>query len=128
MPAQWLENAAFYLELGIPFVMGTTGGDREKLKADVLKAGVYAVVAPQMGKQVRTYGYRPPWGHLWAVNCLMVAKNRIAKTLGKKNAAIVRQIRADQQSTLARCFQAHIAQRRWSVSRMAAIMVWVCSQ
>jgi hypothetical protein len=33
-------------------VMGTTGGDREKLTEDVLKAGVYSVIAPQMGKQV----------------------------------------------------------------------------
>ena len=33
-------------------MMGTTGGDREKLTEDVLKAGVYSVIAPQMGKQV----------------------------------------------------------------------------
>lgn len=45
-------NAKFYCSRGLPFVMGTTGGDREMLVEDVLKAGVYAVIAPQMGKQV----------------------------------------------------------------------------
>ena len=46
------DNAAFYGENQIPFVMGTTGGDREKLIADTLASGTYAVIAPQMGKQV----------------------------------------------------------------------------
>lgn len=32
--------------------MGTTGGDREKLMNDVRESGNYAVIAPQMGKQV----------------------------------------------------------------------------
>ena len=32
--------------------MGTTGGDRDKLLADVAAAGHHAVIAPQMGKQV----------------------------------------------------------------------------
>jgi hypothetical protein len=32
--------------------MGTTGGDRNKLVKDVEASGVYAVIAPQMGKQV----------------------------------------------------------------------------
>lgn len=45
-------NAEFYCSRGLPFVMGTTGGDREKLIEDVLKSGVYSVIAPQMGKQV----------------------------------------------------------------------------
>ena len=34
--------------------MGTTGGDREQLRADTLASGTYAVIAPQMGKQVCT--------------------------------------------------------------------------
>jgi hypothetical protein len=34
--------------------MGTTGGNREKLLADVQAAGIHAVIAPQMGKQART--------------------------------------------------------------------------
>ena len=32
--------------------MGTTGGDRHKLLKDTEDARVYAVIAPQMGKQV----------------------------------------------------------------------------
>lgn len=32
--------------------MGTTGGDRHQLLEDTKNAGVYAVIAPQMGKQV----------------------------------------------------------------------------
>lgn len=46
------DNGAFYALNGVPFVMGTTGGDREKLLRDVTESGVYAVIAPQMGKQV----------------------------------------------------------------------------
>jgi hypothetical protein len=45
------DNALFYARNQVPFVMGTTGGDREKLMADVHEAGIYAVIAPQMGKQ-----------------------------------------------------------------------------
>lgn len=32
--------------------MGTTGGDREALMRDITASGVYAVVAPNMGKQI----------------------------------------------------------------------------
>ena len=32
--------------------MGTTGGDRPRLLADVKAAGHYAVIAPNMGKQI----------------------------------------------------------------------------
>lgn len=46
------DNAVFYCQNKIPFVMGTTGGDRHKLLQDTNDAGVYAVIAPQMGKQV----------------------------------------------------------------------------
>ncbi|KAJ7543409.1 hypothetical protein O6H91_09G037000 [Diphasiastrum complanatum] len=45
-------NAEFYCERRLPFVMGTTGGDRDKLTEVVHKYGNYAVIAPQMGKQV----------------------------------------------------------------------------
>jgi hypothetical protein len=45
-------NAEFYCSQRLPFVMGTTGGDRNKLVKDVEASGVYAVIAPQMGKQV----------------------------------------------------------------------------
>lgn len=45
-------NAEFYIENKVPFVMGTTGGDREKLLKDVKDAGLYAVIAANMGKQI----------------------------------------------------------------------------
>ena len=50
------DTADWYCSRGVPFVMGTTGGDRVRLLADVERAGVYAVIAPQMGKQVRERG------------------------------------------------------------------------
>jgi 4-hydroxy-tetrahydrodipicolinate reductase len=43
-------NARFYVEHNIPFVMGTTGGDREQLLRDV--QGHFCVIAPNMGKQI----------------------------------------------------------------------------
>lgn len=46
------DNARFYGRNKVPFVMGTTGGDREQLLADTKASGTYAVIAPQMGKQV----------------------------------------------------------------------------
>eukprot|EP01024_Parvocaulis_polyphysoides_P056785 TRINITY_DN6013_c0_g2_i2.p1 TRINITY_DN6013_c0_g2~~TRINITY_DN6013_c0_g2_i2.p1 ORF type:complete len:288 (-),score=54.92 TRINITY_DN6013_c0_g2_i2:94-957(-) len=46
------ENAEFYVNNKLPFVMGTTGGDRTRLTKEVQEAGIYAVIAPQMGKQV----------------------------------------------------------------------------
>ena len=48
----YADNARFYCQNQVPFVMGTTGGDRHQLLEDTKKAGVYAVIAPQMGKQV----------------------------------------------------------------------------
>ncbi|WDP88798.1 MAG: dihydrodipicolinate reductase [Desulfobacter sp.] len=45
-------NAEFYTANGIPFVMGTTGGDREKLEATVNQAGTPAVISPNMAKQI----------------------------------------------------------------------------
>ncbi|XP_058072905.1 4-hydroxy-tetrahydrodipicolinate reductase 2, chloroplastic-like isoform X1 [Magnolia sinica] len=45
-------NAELYCKIGVPFVMGTTGGDRQKLYKTVEDAKVYAVISPQMGKQV----------------------------------------------------------------------------
>ena len=52
LPAAVNANADLYVAHGVPFVMGTTGGDRDKLLADVAAAGHHAVIAPQMGKQV----------------------------------------------------------------------------
>jgi 4-hydroxy-tetrahydrodipicolinate reductase len=45
-------NAELYCKLGLPFVMGTTGGNRQLLHKTVEDANVYAVISPQMGKQV----------------------------------------------------------------------------
>ncbi|XP_008808387.2 probable 4-hydroxy-tetrahydrodipicolinate reductase 1, chloroplastic [Phoenix dactylifera] len=45
-------NAELYCKVGVPFVMGTTGGEREVLYKTVQDANVYAVISPQMGKQV----------------------------------------------------------------------------
>lgn len=46
------ENAAFYCEHGLPFVMGTTGGDRTALVETVKKSQTAAVIAPNMAKQI----------------------------------------------------------------------------
>ncbi|MFH1154619.1 MAG: dihydrodipicolinate reductase [Pseudomonadota bacterium] len=45
-------NAELYASQGIPFVMGTTGGNREKLLATVSAGSVPAVIAPNMAKQI----------------------------------------------------------------------------
>ncbi|GJQ14089.1 hypothetical protein GpartN1_g5880.t1 [Galdieria partita] len=45
-------NALFYQKYQIPFVMGTTGGDREQLVQSTLQSNIYAVIAPNMGKQI----------------------------------------------------------------------------
>lgn len=52
LPAAVNGNAKFYAEHQLPFVMGTTGGDRDLLLQTARDAGVYAIIAPQMGKQV----------------------------------------------------------------------------
>ena len=49
-PSAVNSNAKFYVEHNIPFVMGTTGGDREQLLKDV--DGHFCVIAPNMGKQI----------------------------------------------------------------------------
>ena len=45
-------NAEIYCELSIPFVMGTTGGDREVLIKTVEQSGNIAVIAPNMAPQI----------------------------------------------------------------------------
>ncbi|MBF0232035.1 MAG: dihydrodipicolinate reductase [Desulfamplus sp.] len=45
-------NAQFYARFNIPFVMGTTGGDRELLENTVLSSSISAVIAPNMAKQI----------------------------------------------------------------------------
>ncbi|MFO7752484.1 MAG: dihydrodipicolinate reductase [Desulfobacteraceae bacterium] len=51
-PSAVNENAEFYVSHEIPFVMGTTGGDREQLENTVKKGSVPAVIAPNMAKQI----------------------------------------------------------------------------
>ena len=45
-------NADFYCAHGLPFVMGTTGGDRKKLETSVTASSIAAVIAPNMAKQI----------------------------------------------------------------------------
>ena len=45
-------NSEWYAKHGLPFVMGTTGGDREALMTTVEKANIYCVIAPNMAKQI----------------------------------------------------------------------------
>ncbi len=51
-PSAVTENATFYCNAGLPFVMGTTGGDREKLSEIVQSSPVSAVISPNMAKQI----------------------------------------------------------------------------
>ncbi|XP_020539321.1 4-hydroxy-tetrahydrodipicolinate reductase 2, chloroplastic isoform X2 [Jatropha curcas] len=52
VPSAVNDNANLYCKVGVPFVMGTTGGDRDLLYKTVEDSKVYAVISPQMGKQV----------------------------------------------------------------------------
>jgi len=45
-------NCELYCKLQVPYVMGTTGGDRDKVTSDTKKAGIYAVIAANMCKQI----------------------------------------------------------------------------
>ena len=45
-------NAEFYCQAGLPFVMGTTGGDRRQLVESVTSSSITAVIAPNMAKQI----------------------------------------------------------------------------
>lgn len=45
-------NSELYAAAGCAFVMGTTGGDRDALLEAVRRSGVYAVIAPNMAKQI----------------------------------------------------------------------------
>jgi len=51
-PSAVNSNADFYCRFGLPFVMGTTGGDRRKLQAMVESSSTAAVIAPNMAKQI----------------------------------------------------------------------------
>jgi 4-hydroxy-tetrahydrodipicolinate reductase len=51
-PASINDNCDFYCRHGLPFVMGTTGGDRERLMEAVKNSDICAVIAPNMAKQI----------------------------------------------------------------------------
>jgi 4-hydroxy-tetrahydrodipicolinate reductase len=51
-PAAVNQNVEFYCSHALPFVMGTTGGDREKLAESVTESSISAVIAPNMAKQI----------------------------------------------------------------------------
>lgn len=51
-PASVNGNAEFYCKHGLPFVMGTTGGDRQLLVDTVTASSIPAVIAPNMAKQI----------------------------------------------------------------------------
>ncbi len=51
-PSAVNDNAAFYCDHALPFVMGTTGGDRLELENRVRKSAVPAVISPNMAKQI----------------------------------------------------------------------------
>jgi len=51
-PSAVNSNAEFYCRHRLPFVMGTTGGDREKLAQTVGQSEISAVIAPNMAKQI----------------------------------------------------------------------------
>jgi 4-hydroxy-tetrahydrodipicolinate reductase len=52
LPLAVNSNAEFYCKHGLPFVMGTTGGDRQLLEDTVRTSSISAVIAPNMAKQI----------------------------------------------------------------------------
>lgn len=51
-PSTVNENVDFYCKNHLPFVMGTTGGDRQALEQRVIHSDNVAVIAPNMAKQI----------------------------------------------------------------------------
>ncbi|MCD4693792.1 dihydrodipicolinate reductase, partial [bacterium] len=45
-------NVSLYCQLGLPFVLGTTGGDRSFLESNVKESETSAVIAPNMAPQI----------------------------------------------------------------------------
>ena len=52
LPPAVNSNAEFYCKHNLPFVMGTTGGDRDLLTETVTASSIPAVIAPNMAKQI----------------------------------------------------------------------------
>ena len=51
-PSAVADNARFYCEQQLPFIMGTTGGNRDQLTERVKQSSIAAVIAPNMAKQI----------------------------------------------------------------------------
>ena len=51
-PSAVNSNCDFYCNNNLPFVMGTTGGNREVLEQRVRDSNIVAVIAPNMAKQI----------------------------------------------------------------------------
>jgi 4-hydroxy-tetrahydrodipicolinate reductase len=51
-PSAVNSNAEFYCKHELPFVMGTTGGNRDQLTETVRNSKVPAIIAPNMAKQI----------------------------------------------------------------------------
>lgn len=51
-PSAVNSNADFFCSNSLPFIMGTTGGDRKKLAETVLSSGICAIISPNMAKQI----------------------------------------------------------------------------
>ncbi len=60
-PSAVNDNARLYCDHNIPFVMGTTGGDRVKLTETVQRAAIPAVIAPNMAKQIVGFQAMMEW-------------------------------------------------------------------
>lgn len=52
LPASVNRNAELYCQCQVPFVMGTTGGDRDLLEKTIKDSNISAVIAPNMAKQI----------------------------------------------------------------------------
>lgn len=52
LPGAVNRDAELYCECEIPFVMGTTGGDRDLLAKTIEQSKISAVIAPNMAKQI----------------------------------------------------------------------------
>jgi len=61
-PSAVNDNATCYCRHGLPFVMGTTGGNREGLVSTVEDSQCTAVIAPNMAKQIVGFQAMMEWG------------------------------------------------------------------
>ncbi len=54
-------NADFYCKHELPFMMGTTGGDRKRLEETVNSSSIPAIIAPNMAKQIVGFQAMMEW-------------------------------------------------------------------